>query len=199
MRSSEKLFDVVLGEYLFDFECYLPIAEKLNVPIIATVTLHSLQWADHNIGIPNNPAVMPSEFDSSSLHMSLVERIRNVWNYIIVDYHSIYIRERIDEFYHQHFAEELLYKKSVSMIFYNNHPSLLPRPYVPNAIDIGGIHVNPARPLPKVSLLSYCTSGSEMKLVLSPCPHPFRIFDPKLGNTHCSQIVGRMNCAQFLD
>ncbi|XP_065209917.1 UDP-glucosyltransferase 2-like [Planococcus citri] len=35
------------------------------------------------------------------------------------------------------------------LIFYNNHASLLPRPMNPNAIDIGGIHLEGVKPLPK--------------------------------------------------
>jgi glucuronosyltransferase len=40
--------------------------------------------------------------------------------------------------------------KSSAVIFLNNHvASSSPRPYLPNMIEIGGIHVEPAKPLPK--------------------------------------------------
>lgn len=42
--------------------------------------------------------------------------------------------------------------RNVSLVFINHHFSLAyPRPYVSNMIEIGGIHVDPPKPLPKAS------------------------------------------------
>lgn len=43
--------------------------------------------------------------------------------------------------------------KQISLVFVNSHFSFnLPRPWVPNLIEIGGIHVTDPKPLPKVKL-----------------------------------------------
>lgn len=40
---------------------------------------------------------------------------------------------------------------NASLILSNGHFSLArPRPYLPDVIDVGGIHSHPAKPLPKV-------------------------------------------------
>ena len=152
LNSTEKLYDIMFVELLVAHECYLPIAEKLGIPVIGTVTLRSWKLADHAIGVPHNPAIIPLELTASKPKMSLIERIKNVWDNFIVDFHQrTSVRKAINKFYREFFTEDLLHKKDVSLIFFNNHASLLPRPSIPNAIDIGGVHVQPAKPLPKVS------------------------------------------------
>lgn len=42
--------------------------------------------------------------------------------------------------------------KNASLIFVNGHFSVdLPKPLLPNFVDIGGIHLKPPNPLPQVS------------------------------------------------
>lgn len=154
LNSTEKLYDVMFTEMLAAFECYLPIAQKLGIPVIGTVTLRSGLFADQTIGVPNNPAVIPFEFSNAKPDMNLVERIKNLWNYFVVNYYYLTdIRWKIQKFYQEYFDEDLLYKKDFSLVFYNNHASLLPHSVTPNAIDIGGIHLKPANPLPEVSFI----------------------------------------------
>lgn len=153
LHSSEKLFDVLLSEHFSDLKCYLPIAEKLAIPVITTMPIHNHFLADRDMGLINNPAVVPMQYFSYSVEMSFAERIRNLWNTLLFDYLCTPIRQNLnDEILRKEFSEELLHKKKVSLIFNNNHASLLPRPSVPNAIDVGGIHIGPPRPLPTVSL-----------------------------------------------
>lgn len=139
-------------ELLMAYECYLPIAQQLNIPVIGTVTLHSWKLADKILGIPNNPAIIPLELAGSKPEMNFFERIGNLWNYLIVDYYYYTkIRPMIDEFYEKYFTDDQLYKKDISLIFFNNHQSFLSRSTTSNAIEIGGIHIKPASPLPEVS------------------------------------------------
>jgi len=115
-----------------------------------------MRYADKAIGLPNNPAVIPGDIDTASytsnVEMSLTERLHNVWNYLLVDYHYTFLHERMNQLKRKHFSEELLKNNLISLIFYNHHHSMLSRNYVPNAIEVGGIHLTPAQPLPKVSL-----------------------------------------------
>lgn len=154
MRGSEKLYDVIFAEYLFDLDCYLPIAEKLGIPLIGTVTTRSYQWADKAIGISTNPAAIPiNMWSPGGTEMTFSKRLLNSWNYLIIEYYSMYTRRLVDEFYQKYFVPELTYKKTVSFIFYNDHASILPHLSVPNAASIAGISVTQAKPLPRVSVL----------------------------------------------
>ena len=87
-----------------DFECYLPIAEKLKIPVIGTVTLHSWQYADHIIGVPNNPAVIPVEGAGAKPEMNFIERVQNVWNYFVMEYYKIQMRKKHEKLYPEYFS-----------------------------------------------------------------------------------------------
>jgi len=74
MKSSEKLYDLIFVELFMEYSCYLPIAEKLQVPVIGTITISGWQIADHAVGAPNNPAAVQVMFGTYSTEMNLFER-----------------------------------------------------------------------------------------------------------------------------
>jgi len=58
-------------------------------------------------------------------------------------------------------------RSSSAIIFMNNHVSVSsPRPYLPHLIEIGGIHVRPANPLPK-DVQDYLDSATDGAIVFS--------------------------------
>lgn len=137
------------------FECYLPLAEKLNVPVIGTVTWRSWTLADAVMGNPNNPGQIPSTFSTFSDKMTFLERLQNLWNDIYIHYkYNFEVSKRLKKINDQFYTEDLLNKKQVSLVFINNHLSLLPKLSGTNMIDVGGIHVRPAKPLPEVNNLN---------------------------------------------
>lgn len=152
MNSNEKHYDVMFTELIFMFPCFLPLAEKLNIPVIGTVTLRSWKFVDAVMGNPNNPAVVPGELSSFSDKMTFLERLENFVKALYLDFiHNYAIPKKLNEIYNQFYTPDLLNKKQISLVFTNNHFTLLPRPMAPNIIDVGGIHVKPAKPLPEVS------------------------------------------------
>lgn len=134
------------------YQCYLPIAEKLNIPVIGTVVMRLSKLADAAIGCPVNPATIPQERFDSKLTMSFRERLENVWRHLLTDYHMYFVmRPKINQFYQKYFPDsESPNKKKVSLAFYNSHASLLSRPTVPNAVEVAGVHIQPANRLPQV-------------------------------------------------
>lgn len=137
-------------------ECYLPTAEKLKIPVIGVVTLRSWKLGDAAIGNPFNPAVAPDLMSYSSDQMAFLERVQNFWYSLFIDfYYNYFISSFLKEIYLKFYAPDLLNKKKVSMVFMNNHLSLSARAAVPNAIDIGGIHLKPVQPLPKVYQIDF--------------------------------------------
>lgn len=153
LNSKEKLYDIMFVELLFAYDCFLPIAQKLGIPVIGTITLRSYKFAESSVGLPNNPAVIPLEISPyAKIEMSFVERMENLWNHLVIDhYYKVKVDTEVRKFCRDHYAKDLLNKKDISMVFTNNHPSFLSRPLPPNVIDVGGVSVGKARPLPEVS------------------------------------------------
>ncbi len=133
-------------------ECYSQLAHKLNVPIILTMPIRAATYFDWTIGIPSSPAVVPNGFSYIPKTMNFYQRLENTV------YH-LYLRFL---FYNDIESRSLKIRKkfgipefpdfNYSLVFQNSHPSLLPRPLSPSVIEIGGIHIQPAKPLPQVTL-----------------------------------------------
>lgn len=153
MKSKEKRYDVMFIESMYMFQCYLPLAEKLNIPVIGTVTLRSWMISDLAMGNPRNPAVIPVELSTFSDKMTFLERLQNLWKYLYLLYkYNFDIPKKLNEIYNKFYTPDLLNKKQISLVFANNHFSFLSRSTVPNMIDVGGIHVKPAKLLPNVNM-----------------------------------------------
>lgn len=160
MKSKEKYYDVMFIELMWTFQCYLPLAEKLNIPAIGTVAFKSWTLTDVVFGNSRNPAVIPFELSSFSDRMTRLERFQNLWKNFCFHYkYNSDISKKLTEIYDKFYTPDLLNKKQISLVFANNHITLSSRPSVPNVIDVGGIHVKPAKSLPEVNnldLISTC-------------------------------------------
>ncbi|XP_065225362.1 UDP-glucosyltransferase 2-like isoform X2 [Planococcus citri] len=155
LKSNEKLYDVVFVEISFLYKCFLPVAEKMKVPIIGTIAIRTWLYADYVMNNPNHPAYIPNELTVHKWKLSHVfGRIINVWNHIAVAWYTNFIVPPLIESFHTNHADKLQslgkYKHmEPDLIFYNNHESILPKPSNPNVINVAGIHVKDSKPLPK--------------------------------------------------
>ncbi len=161
LDTTEKLYDVMLTEILTMYECFLPLAQKLNIPVIGTVAVRSWQYADAAIGNSYNPAVVPIEVGSYTDHMTFFQRLVNLWEYLLFEYHYyINLKKALKKINEEFYSADLVNKKKVSLLFINNHHSIMTRSLVPNAIEIAGIHLQPVNPLPEVrSTLMWFSDG----------------------------------------
>ncbi|XP_065216826.1 UDP-glucosyltransferase 2-like [Planococcus citri] len=154
LKSNEKLYDVVFVEVLLFYKCFLHVAEKMNVPVIGTVTMRTWILADIGMNNPYHPAYLSFEPLTQKWHLDhILGRIVNSWSYIVMAWYKIFISPKLIRQFHDensHLLNSLGRYMDIEpdIIFYNNHASLLPRPMNPNAIDVGGIHTNNAKPLP---------------------------------------------------
>lgn len=136
------------------YKCFLPLAQKFNIPVIGTASQRSWRYADHAIGNPNNPSFIPSEFATSWETNSFYQRVINVWKTLIVcfaEYNDI--SAKLSKFFREYSKELNDFKENSikpSLIFYNTHFSYFPRPMNPNAIEIAGIHIEEEKSLPEV-------------------------------------------------
>ena len=98
---------------------------------------------------------VPHPFLSYTDKMTFSQRMTNVLlsQYENFAYHAFHLPNQ-EKLYNKYFPNARksfneIYKSS-AIIFLNNHvSSSFARPYLPNMIEIGGIHVEPAKPLPK--------------------------------------------------
>jgi glucuronosyltransferase len=142
---------------MFNTDCFLAFAHKFKIPIIGFSTCVFMPWTPGRVGNPDNPAYIPTQFVNSSDKMNFVERFINTFWYIFHKLHYPFLTDapahRIAK---RHFGESLPalsdLARNTSLIFVNNHFSLNgPRPLVPGVIEVAGIHIQPPKPLPKVS------------------------------------------------
>lgn len=140
------------------YKCYLPIAEKLDIPVIGTFSGYAIIPVDQAIGNPRNLATIPFETSPFGTKMSFFQRIQNVFFHTIYYLTDTFLFEaKTNEFFAKYHPDFSNNKTKVSLVFLNSHPCLAPRPVAPNNIHIGGIHLalNEEQHLSKVSSLDY--------------------------------------------
>lgn len=159
--SKEKLFDLVIVESYY-VHCYLPLGAVDNTPVVWFLAPSRMFAADLAIGNVQNPSTFPMllrkyEFPLSR-SASFTSRLQNLKNYILMYlYHYFYFdpltRSICEEYFHNEkiSCEVNDLFKSVSLVLSYSHRVLHPRATVPNHVGIGGLHVEPAKPLPYVS------------------------------------------------
>lgn len=134
------------------YECFIPIAEIMQIPVIGTVGTRSWRKNDWKMGNPYNPATVPMELTSTPRNMNFIHRMQNMC-YCIVDslFYSFYVYPREEVIIKKHFPNlSSASRIKPSLLFVNDHPIFVPRPLMPNVIHIGGISLPSTKPLPKV-------------------------------------------------
>ena len=153
IRSDEK-FDLVLTEN-FNSDCFLGFAHRFQAPFIALSSHQIIPWGNPRMGNPDNPSYIPVSSLGFSPQMNFFSRI---FNTVYVNFaKSVY--EIAYQWPTQKIVEEVFgpgvpplseIAKSTSALLTNTHYSLHgARPYVPNVVEVGGLHIRPVKPLPE--------------------------------------------------
>ena len=151
--SNSTHYDVMFVGMIQMYECYFSLADALKIPVIGTVNYRS--WpSERTVGNPFNPAIVPLVWSSHGKTMNFRQRLANTWNIFTNDFlYYFVVSPKLHEFNDRYFpstrtSSEM--SRQPALMFINSHLTLQPRPMVPNAIEIGGIHIQPKKPLPKV-------------------------------------------------
>lgn len=155
LARSDLQFDLVICE-VFVNEAMLGFGQHFGAPVIAFSTIGASPFTLDMVGSPAPLSYIPHFLLAQTTKMSFMQRLENV---------LVVALDRI--LYAGHIArQEKIYqdvfpgtnkpsldqiRKNVSLVLLNQHFSIsYPQPYVPNMIDIGGIHINRdgAKPLP---------------------------------------------------
>jgi len=150
LANTRSDFDVVLIEPLFS-ECVSYAAVKLNLPLIYVLPIPTMGIMERAFtGHMSNPGVVANNMASFGFPKTFVQRTANI---AISIYATIInkIKERI-LMYKEPREYDLHAPIPPSLVFVNRHFTVEPASSIPsNVVEIGGIHLKPAKKLPKVS------------------------------------------------
>ncbi|XP_075223678.1 UDP-glucosyltransferase 2-like isoform X2 [Lycorma delicatula] len=151
IRSSDKIiFDLIITEIPFYQHSAAALGYAFNAPLIA-LDSHSLTHLDEEFS--GNPIFLPYISDISlpfGSKMKFFQRFYNTWYKIIgslrnrlynLPRHERLIKTYFKDKYHLFPPLETMLK-NISLYIINSHPGLNPRPYLPNVVEVGGIHIN---------------------------------------------------------
>ena len=158
VKALEKeKFDLIIMQPIFN-ECVAAWVHQFNTSLLLVLPSIAPSWISKHFGNPNPVSFIP-HFMSGLLsdEMSFFQRVKNivVEVFFVVTLGVMY-QPTMDGIFKEKMpntpllsSDELF--KNASLILTNSHFSLSnPRPYLPDIIEVGGMHCRPAKPLPKV-------------------------------------------------
>jgi glucuronosyltransferase len=184
IHSSDQEFDLIVTE-AFSNDCVLGFAHKFKAPIVQIVSFGGSSWMGDWVGNPNPYSYVPDFLQNFSDRMDLWERTLNTLGNTFqkLTRHLCFIPRQQDllEKYFSGYAplpsiSDL--DSSTSLILVNHHFSIsYPRPLVPNIVQVGGMHIKPAKKLPEVSITGFrrvslviqCNEQAQITGVLKYC------------------------------
>lgn len=162
--QSDKKFDVVMLETYFGQESLLAFGHRFQAPVIALQPFGTYSLIDVTKGNSLALPFIPNVQLAYTNKMSFIERLHNTVlitsELLFQQFYNIPKHEKIIKTYFPKYPDssnmpsisDML--KNISLVLLNSHVCCsYPRPYAPNMILVGGIHVSSERkPLPNVSI-----------------------------------------------
>lgn len=156
-KVLEEKWDLVFFTPLFN-ECLYGLVHKLNTTTVLYTQTTVPTWIADNFGSPNPPSHVSSMLVGYEEQMSLRERtfnfFRTFYDWAIMNWLYFPTMEAI---YRDAFNDPLMpgikeIERNASIVLMNSQISFSsPRPYLPDLIEVGGLHLVPAKPVqPKV-------------------------------------------------
>lgn len=156
LLNTTSKYDLVITE-IFSTDCFVSFAHKFNVPLVSITTTVASPWTNDRIGNPDNPSYIPNYLLDYGDSMTFYERLINTASLLTA---KIFYYYKCDIPSHQiakkYFGNDLppldqIARERTSLILTNGYFSVNQlKPLVPNAIEIGGIHLQQPEPLPEV-------------------------------------------------
>ncbi|XP_065219035.1 UDP-glycosyltransferase UGT5-like isoform X37 [Planococcus citri] len=152
LNSTEK-YDLFFTE-TFVSDAMLMYAAKFKVPVITYIPNVMFPWLASRMGNPDNPAYVPNILSGFVGEMSFFQRVQNTVLYgLSMILYPLRTSKNDDTIIHSVYesappVDDLI--KNTSLLFIGANSVInSPMPMVPAVVDIGGIHIKPAKPLPK--------------------------------------------------
>ncbi|XP_067012230.2 UDP-glucosyltransferase 2-like [Anabrus simplex] len=157
IHSKNQHFDLVILD-AFIYEAFLGFAHRFKAPVILLCPFGGTHWMHNMVGNPSPFSYIPDTFVNFNDHMTLPLRVYNTLVRVIgILGRELYYLPRQDAIMRKYFnnSEPMPYvrelERRTSLLLLNSHLSLsYPRPMVPNAVQVGGMHIKPPKRLPEV-------------------------------------------------
>lgn len=160
IANPKEHFDVFINE-MFMFNAHLlAFKEHFNCPVIALTSIDQTLNGQYAVGMPPHPNYYAGVNVIGGPNLNFWERLHLLWHHI--DFNMYYFWDFLplaNKVMAKHFniktkdAWEL--EKSMDLILTNSNPVFnIPRPMVPNFIQIGGVYDRERKPLPQVMNLN---------------------------------------------
>ncbi|XP_063277615.1 UDP-glucuronosyltransferase 2A1-like isoform X3 [Prinia subflava] len=152
-RLRASTFDVLLADPLFPSGEL--VAEKLGIPFVYTFRFSMGNTVERLCGtLPAPPSYVPTTLTSLTDRMTFWQRLKNFLSYALQDFIFHYVLwANWDQYYSEVLGKpttlcETMGKAEIWLIrtYWDFE---FPRPFLPNFEFVGGLHCQPAKPLPK--------------------------------------------------
>lgn len=160
LRVGYKVDIVIL--HIFQSECVYQVAKQFDCPIVGMHSTNIVTWTGDRFALPNNPSYIPNYFIGFDGKMDFFQRTINslaTWSHYFYYKYDMFAldKEIVEKYFGRQDASQLeTYLYNTSIFLVNMHYTInLPRPLVPNVIEIGGIHIGKPKPLAKVSIKTF--------------------------------------------
>lgn len=150
-------FDLIVAEH-FNSELPIGFAAKYRTPFVLLSSCPLLPWTKLVVGQPLQTAYKPATLSGLSENMNLAQRLANTFNV----YASVAIFQKFNRPWSQRMIKKHLgldvsldqFASNASLVLVNTHWTIHgASPNVPVVLEIGGIHIKPAKRLPVVSII----------------------------------------------
>lgn len=159
LSDVNATFDLVVAEH-FNSEVPLGFAAKYRAPFVLLSSCLLLPWTMSLVGQPFHAAYKPSVLTGFSKRMSLSQRLVNaLTNHVSVVLFRALHRPWSRDAIKRHLEVDVPleeFASNVSLVLANTHWTVHgPSPVVPAVLEVGGMHIESAKRLPKVSKIFY--------------------------------------------
>ncbi|KAF5280449.1 hypothetical protein FQR65_LT03258 [Abscondita terminalis] len=153
LRDESQKFDLVIVEYLHP--TFTALSAKYKCPLIGISSLNTFITGHDALGNPSHPVLNPDLLLPFSRASTFYDRLYSVFFSIWIRYEYYYnLLPEQDKVARKYISNNIPYlgdiEKNMSLLFLNVNPILHGiRPNVPAVIELGKIHLQNPKPLPK--------------------------------------------------
>lgn len=150
----KEKFDLIMFTPFFN-DCLYGLIHKMNTTTILISQVSVFPWLADTMGTPSPPSIVPFAFFGFNDKMTYFERVINMLG-VLTNWFakSIVYDPKMEALYREVIdpnspsIKEI--ERNASIILCNSHLSFTrPRPLLPDIINVGGLHLTPAKPVSK--------------------------------------------------
>ncbi|KAJ8985462.1 hypothetical protein NQ317_015001 [Molorchus minor] len=151
-------FDLIIIEF-FNSDCFLSLNHKFKAPVIGISSCVLMPWTSQRVANPTHTGYIPNMLLDHSDRMTFLERVENTAIQLVHEFFmpllfAVKTKESWGKYLGKKKSELEDLIGNTSLVLVNTHFSLnLPRPLVPNVVEVGGLHIGKVKPLPQVRIL----------------------------------------------